>query len=67
MDFKGLDKEELLDRTNNICEGFNSIFNKHIGIKKAPLAVLVSKLKEIEFVHRQKILKKLVKEFRMFQ
>jgi len=59
IDFKSLDKTEINERTNNACEGFNRVFNKHIGLKNAPLAMYVSKLKELELFCRSRILKKI--------
>lgn len=57
IDFKSCDEEELQDRTNNICEGFNRVFNQHIKIRRASLAIFVCKLKELEFHYRKKVLK----------
>lgn len=59
IDFKSLNNEELNDRTNNVCESFNSVLNKHVGISKPKLAVCVIKLKELELHYRQKTLKKI--------
>ena len=59
INFKSEDQEELNDRTNNICEGFNSLFNKHIGMKRSSLSMFISKLKELEFKYRQQILNKI--------
>ena len=39
IEFKGLEKESLADRTNNVSEGFNSILNKHIRIYRPSLAL----------------------------
>ena len=56
IEFKGLEKESLADRTNNVSEGFNSILNKHIGIYRPSLALFVSKLKDLEIHYRKKTL-----------
>lgn len=61
IDFKSANADEIADRTNNVCEGFNHMYNTHIGIKKASLAMFISKLKELELYHRQKVLKNIGK------
>ena len=37
----------LLDRTNNIVEGFNNSFNKYIEIYKSSLSHFIEKIKSI--------------------
>ena len=59
IDFKSLNESEINDRTNNTCEGFNRVFNKHIGLKNSPLAMYISKLRELELFCRTRILKKI--------
>ena len=56
IDFNSADKNELEIRTNNVCEGFNSLLNKHVSIFKPSLAILISKLKELEVYYRKKTL-----------
>jgi len=57
----GSSTEDLSDRTNNVSESFNSLLNKHIAIYRPSLAVCISKLKELEFHYRQKVLKQINK------
>ena len=59
IDFKSLNKEELEERTNNICEGFNHMYNKHIGLRKARLAMFICKLLDLELYYRKRMLKKI--------
>jgi len=60
INFNSLDKEEINDRTNNVCESFNNILNQHVGRKKPPLAMFISKLRELEFYYRQKMMQKII-------
>ena len=59
IDIKNGSKEDVIERTNNICEGFNHMYNKHIGMKKPQLAKYISKLLELETYYRQRTLKKI--------
>jgi len=59
IDLKNAPKEDLVDRTNNICEGFNYIYNKHIAMKNPQLAKFIVKLQELEIYYRLKTMKKI--------
>ena len=59
INLKNAPKEDLMDRTNNICEGFNHIYNKHIAVKNPQLAKFIVKLQELEiYYYRLKTIKK---------
>ena len=55
IEFQNL--EDVLEDRTNICEDFNSVLNKHIGVLQPSLAVLVSKFKELELYYRMKIIR----------
>lgn len=46
MDFN-YDEEKKIRRTNNACEGMHSGLNRHIGINKPKMSILIDGLKEL--------------------